>query len=340
MPTTIKLKNSVTTTNAPSSLAQGEVAINVTDKKVWVGNAATTPVQLLGTGADGSFTNLAYTGTLTGGTGVVNLGSGQFYKDASGNIGVGTASPSFPLDVAGAIRGNSWIGRTNTSAPSTDAFIYRPADNTLGLGTASTERMRIAANGFVGIGTSSPSGLLHVSGGVNTYQRISNTANSVNIDFVATTAVGYLGTSSNHATGFTTNDVERMRIDTSGNVMIGGTVASAKLTVFSDISLRSGAAELSRINGQTATSVSTSATNILPITFGYGALAIVNGYSGGNVFNDLVFFGNTTATAVTSQTSGGSPVARTYTVVSGQLRLAMASGTYTVTAVQQYINAY
>lgn len=30
--------------------------------------------------------NLAWTGTLTGGTGVVNIGSGQFYKDASGNV--------------------------------------------------------------------------------------------------------------------------------------------------------------------------------------------------------------------------------------------------------------
>ena len=38
--------------------------------------------------------NLAYTGTLTGGTGVVNLGSGQFYKDASGNVGIGTSSPN------------------------------------------------------------------------------------------------------------------------------------------------------------------------------------------------------------------------------------------------------
>jgi hypothetical protein len=37
--------------------------------------------------------NLSYTGTLTGSTGVVNIGSGQFYKDASGNVGVGTTSP-------------------------------------------------------------------------------------------------------------------------------------------------------------------------------------------------------------------------------------------------------
>lgn len=33
--------------------------------------------------------NPSYTGTLTGGTGIVNLGSGQFYKDASGRVGVG-----------------------------------------------------------------------------------------------------------------------------------------------------------------------------------------------------------------------------------------------------------
>jgi len=58
MPTIIKTKNSVTATNAPSSLQQGEVAINITDKKVWVGNAATTPVQLLGAGATASFTSI------------------------------------------------------------------------------------------------------------------------------------------------------------------------------------------------------------------------------------------------------------------------------------------
>jgi hypothetical protein len=46
------------------------------------------------TASTGAFTNLSYTGTLTGGTGVVNIGSGQFYKDASGNVGIGTSSPS------------------------------------------------------------------------------------------------------------------------------------------------------------------------------------------------------------------------------------------------------
>jgi hypothetical protein len=55
------------------------------------------------TAAAGSFTALSYSTTLTGGTGVVNLGSGQFYKDASGNVGIGTSSPGYILDVVGSL---------------------------------------------------------------------------------------------------------------------------------------------------------------------------------------------------------------------------------------------
>lgn len=36
-----------------------------------------------------SISNLNYSGTLTGGTGVINIGSGQVYKDASGNVSLG-----------------------------------------------------------------------------------------------------------------------------------------------------------------------------------------------------------------------------------------------------------
>ena len=41
-----------------------------------------------------SVSALTYGATLTGGTGVVNLGSGQFYKDASGQFGFGTSTVS------------------------------------------------------------------------------------------------------------------------------------------------------------------------------------------------------------------------------------------------------
>jgi hypothetical protein len=44
--------------------------------------------------------NLSYTGTLTGNGGIVNIGSGQVYKDASGNVGIGTTAPSVRLNVS------------------------------------------------------------------------------------------------------------------------------------------------------------------------------------------------------------------------------------------------
>jgi hypothetical protein len=58
MATTIKLKNSVTGSSAPSSLVQGEAAINITDKKMWVGNASTTPIIIadVQTGSANTFT--------------------------------------------------------------------------------------------------------------------------------------------------------------------------------------------------------------------------------------------------------------------------------------------
>jgi hypothetical protein len=66
--------------------------------------------------------NPSYTGTLTGGTGVVNLGSGQFYKSAAGNIGVGTTAPTSNgstfsnLDLRGATGGGGFFYSGDTAA--------------------------------------------------------------------------------------------------------------------------------------------------------------------------------------------------------------------------------
>lgn len=64
----------------------------------------TTDTQTL---SNKTLTSPTYTGTLTGGTGVVNLGSGQVYKDADGNVGIGTSSPDAKLSVAGNTTSNT-----------------------------------------------------------------------------------------------------------------------------------------------------------------------------------------------------------------------------------------
>ena len=66
-------------------------------------SAGTTAGDSVEYGGSPSFTNLAYTCTLTGSAGILNIGSGQIYKDASGNVGIGTSSPSTKLTVAGEI---------------------------------------------------------------------------------------------------------------------------------------------------------------------------------------------------------------------------------------------
>jgi hypothetical protein len=104
---------------------------------------------------------------LTDSSGVLNIGSGQVYKDASGNVGIGTSSPTSRLHVHTAGSSYSIVQITNGDTGSTvndglhigmdnngttAAFNIRDASGVLVFRTQDAERARIDSSGNLLVG--------------------------------------------------------------------------------------------------------------------------------------------------------------------------------------------
>ena len=186
----------------------------------------------------------------TGGGNVLITGNGSI-----GNVGIGTSAPVYKLQVAANTNGNDGLDISNTSTgasaqavltvvaqgwagvqlvqnqASGNVLIYTADNVPLTLSNNATERMRIDASGNVGIGTSSTGGYR--------FAIVGPTASSVPL-YLTTDATSsyvyspnqmYVGSTGASSLNIVTNNAVRATIDSSGNVGIGTSSPTSKLTI-------------------------------------------------------------------------------------------------------------
>ena len=170
--------------------------------------------------------------------------------NTSGNVGIGTSSPTNLLHVNSSIAGATIHVTNSTSGSSSsdgliinqdgnDTYIWNKENSIMSLGTNNTERMRIDSSGNVGIGTSSPSKRLHTVGGDVRFDGAGG-ANTGILQIEpgsspsdgATLTATYTGSGSYGPLKIITGASERMRIASNGFVMFGKTTGGNNVSGF------------------------------------------------------------------------------------------------------------
>ena len=174
--------------------------------------------------------------------------------DSIGNVGIGTTSPDYKLDIEGAdliraynpsgsasiqikasANSNSSVDFADPDDTNVGQIIYRHADNSMSFDTNDIEKMRITSTGNVGIGTTSPSSLLTLNKATGEVGILLE-GNGTDVAKFKLSSAGVnhavqIGSVSNNEVQFHTANSEKMRLAANGNVGIGTTSPAHKLSI-------------------------------------------------------------------------------------------------------------
>ena len=225
--------SSVATTFPNSFLANSSVTIGSTN--ISLGGTSTTLAGLTGV-TSSAITDSGLTSgrvTFAGTGGLLSDSANLFWDNTNARLGIGTSSPSEKLVVNGGtstsqirwnVSNSTYVEEVSTNAAA-NAYVYKSYDASYHVWKlSSSEAMRISSSGNVGIGTSSPSDKLDVNGNM----RISGAGyfSIYNADNTTYSQIRDSGGAYVSQMEFYTAGAERMRIDNSGNLLVGTTITS------------------------------------------------------------------------------------------------------------------
>jgi uncharacterized protein YaiE (UPF0345 family) len=307
--------NPISATSATFSSSSAAVSLsNASD--VWLNITRGSSFVNIGVDSTGTFYN-----TSSNHRWLYNSGSNEAMRiTSSGDVAIGTSTPL--LTASG--RGNLTINGSSNSLLSfgiggaSSGYIFSSstalevdAQNSrhIQFNTNGAERMRITSGGNVGVGTMSPVNYtnyrsLHISGAASNSSAIlylTNSTESIRGLFFAEGSANRvtIGSQSNHDFTFLTNDTERMRITSGGNVGIGTSAPIRRLQVehaagnfaevarFSNTSNRS-ADDFAMVTLLGSNAANTSSYHYIALT---GAADRMYVYGNGNIVNSNNSYG-------------------------------------------------